>query len=116
MPARKKGLKPMPKATVLLVEDDHEIRDQMRWGLEDSYTLHVAGNAREALALMKRERPPLVTLDLGLPPHAAEAVEGLAVLEGLLAIDRFAKVIVITGNNDRANALGAIQRGAYDYM
>jgi two-component system NtrC family response regulator len=106
----------MPKASVLVIEDDHDIRDQMRWGLEDTYTLHVAGNAREALALMKRERPSLITLDLGLPPHAADAVEGLAVLDGLLAVDRLAKVIVITGNGERANALGAIQRGAYDYM
>jgi two-component system NtrC family response regulator len=106
----------MSKASVLVIEDDHDIRDQMRWGLEDTYTLHVAGNAREALALMKRERPPLITLDLGLPPHAADTVEGLAVLDGLLAVDRLAKVIVITGNNERANALGAIQRGAYDYM
>src|ERR687888_2476616 len=105
MPWRKKGLKPMPKATVLLVEDDPEIRDQMRWGLEESYTVHTAGNAREALALMKRERPPLVTLDLGLPPQSTEAVEGLNVLEGLLAVDRLAKVIVGTGNGDRAHAL-----------
>jgi two-component system NtrC family response regulator len=106
----------MPKASVLLIEDDVEIRDQMRWGQEEAYTVHMAGNAREALALMKRERPALVTLDLGLPPQAAEAVEGLAVLDGLIAEDRLAKVIVITGNTERANALGAVQRGAYDYM
>ena len=106
----------MPKASVLIIEDDPEIRDQMRWGLDETYTVHLAGNAREALALMKRERPPLVTLDLGLPPHTGEAVEGLGVLEGLLALDRLAKVIIITGNGERANALGAVQRGAYDYM
>jgi two-component system NtrC family response regulator len=106
----------MSKSSVLLIEDDADIRDQMRWGLEEAYTIHVAGNAREALALMKRERPALVTLDLGLPPQAAEVSEGLAVLEGLLAIDRHAKVIVITGNTERTNALGAVQRGAYDYM
>jgi two-component system NtrC family response regulator len=106
----------MSKANVLVIEDDPAIRDQMRWGLDDAYTVHLAGNAREALALMKRERPPLVTLDLGLPPHTSEAVEGLGVLEGLLAVDRLAKVIIITGNGERANALGAVQRGAYDYM
>lgn len=106
----------MGKTALLVVEDDPDLRDQMRWALEDSYEVHLAGTAREALALMKRERPPLVMLDLGLPPHPDEAVEGLALLDGLLSVDRLAKVIVVTGNSDRANALGAIERGAYDFI
>jgi len=65
---------------------------------------------------MKRERPPLVTLDLGLPPRPDDAVEGLALLEGLLAIDRLTKVVVLTGNNERSSALRAIQSGAFDYI
>ncbi len=106
----------MDKPTLLVVEDDPEIRDQMRWALDDTHIVHLAETPREALAVMKRERPSLVTLDLGLPPHPAEAVEGLALLEELLAVDRMAKVIVITGNNERTNAMAAIQRGAYDFM
>lgn len=106
----------MAKPSLLVVEDDPEIRDQLRWALEDMYTVHLAGTPREALAFMKRDRPPLVTLDLGLPPHPDDAVEGLAVLEGLLSVDQLTKVVVITGNSERAHALGAIQRGAYDYI
>jgi two-component system NtrC family response regulator len=43
-------------------------------------------------------------------------VEGLALLEGLLAIDRLTKVVVLTGNNERSSALRAIQSGAFDYI
>lgn len=106
----------MAKPSLLVVEDDPEIRDQFRWALEDRYAVHLAGTPREALAFMKRDRPPLVTLDLGLPPRPDDAMEGLAVLEGLLSVDQLTKVIVITGNSERAHALGAIQRGAYDYI
>ncbi len=106
----------MDKPALLVVEDDPEIREQMRWAFDDAYMVHLAGNRRDALALMKRERPALITLDLGLPPHPAEAAEGLALLEELLAVERTAKVIVITGNSDRTNAMVAVQRGAYDFL
>lgn len=106
----------MTKSGLLIVDDDEEIREQLRWALEDTYTVYSAGNSREALASMKRDRPPLVTLDLGLPPRPAEAVEGLALLDALLSVDRLTKVVVLTGNNERANALQAIQLGAYDFM
>jgi two-component system NtrC family response regulator len=106
----------MDKPALLIVDDDSEIRSQMEWAFSDTHVVHLAGTPRDALAVMKRERPPLVTLDLGLPPRPAEATEGLALLDELLAVDRAAKVIVITGNNERANALAAIARGAYDFI
>ena len=106
----------MSKPGLLIVDDQEEIRSQLRWALDDTYDVHPVGNAREALAYMKRERPPLVTLDLGLPPRPDDAVEGLALLEGLLAIDRLTKVVVLTGNNERSSALRAIQSGAFDYI
>ncbi|WP_447977153.1 PEP-CTERM-box response regulator transcription factor [Candidatus Nitrospira bockiana] len=106
----------MTKPGLLIVDDEQDIREQLRWALEDRYAVHLAGNSREALAYMKRERPPLVTLDLGLPPRPDEAVEGLALLDGILGIDRLTKVVVLTGNSERANALSAIQRGAYDFI
>jgi two-component system NtrC family response regulator len=106
----------MTKPGLLIVDDQEEIREQLRWALEDTYAVHLAGNPREALAAMKRDRPPLVTLDLGLPPRPDQSVEGLALLDALLAVDRLTKVIVLTGNSDRATALQAIQLGAYDFM
>ncbi|MBA3754340.1 MAG: PEP-CTERM-box response regulator transcription factor [Nitrospira sp.] len=106
----------MTKPGLMIVDDDEEIREQLRWALEDTYAVHPVGSPREALTYMKRDRPPLVTLDLGLPPRPDDAVEGLALLDALLAVDRLTKVIVLTGNSERATALQAIQRGAYDFM
>lgn len=106
----------MSKPGLLIVDDQEEIRSQLRWALDDAYDVHPVGNAREALAYMKRERPPLVTLDLGLPPRPDDAVEGLALLDGLLSIDRLTKVIVLTGNSERSSALQAIKSGAFDYI
>ena len=57
----------------------------------------------------------MVTLDLGLPPDEANASEGLAALQEILTIAPHTKVIVITGNDDRTNALAAISAGAYDF-
>lgn len=102
------------KPGLLIVDDDAEIREQLRWALEHTYTVHLAGNAREALSCTKRHRPALVVLDLGLPPRPHEAVEGLALLDSIRAVDHFIKVIVVTGHCEHRNARQAIHRGAYD--
>jgi two-component system NtrC family response regulator len=55
-------------------------------------------------------------LDLGLPPRPNEPEEGLAALSTLLALDPLAKVIVISGQGDKQNALRAVGAGAYDFL
>jgi two-component system NtrC family response regulator len=60
--------------------------------------------------------PQIMLLDLGLPPDTDGASEGLAVLRETLQIDPLVKVIVLTGNSDRANAMAAIQGGGYDFI
>jgi two-component system NtrC family response regulator len=55
-------------------------------------------------------------LDLGLPGDVDGATEGLAALEEILALNRLTKVVVMTGNSDRTNAVKAVQLGAYDYI
>lgn len=101
---------------LLIVEDDAEIREQMKWALASEYMVLEAENRPAAVALLQRERPFLVTLDLGLPPHVDDASEGIATLEEFLAVDPMTKVIVITGNSDRVYALKAVALGAYDYI
>ena len=59
--------------------------------------------------------PPVVTVDLGLPPDPDGATEGLATLQQILALAPDTKVIVVTGNQDRANAVKAVGMGAYDF-
>jgi len=99
---------------VLIVDDDKGIQKQLKWSLSD-YTPILAGDREAAIAAVRRHEPKVVTLDLGLPPDAANASEGLKALEEILAIAPHTKVIVITGNEDRANALKAISAGAYDF-
>jgi two-component system NtrC family response regulator len=99
---------------LLIVEDDPGLQKQMRWSFDGQETL-VAGDRESALALLRRHEPPVVTLDLGLPPDADGASEGLATLEQILSLMPDTKVIVVTGNQDRANAVKAVGLGAYDF-
>jgi two-component system NtrC family response regulator len=99
---------------LLVVEDNPGIQKQLKWSFE-GYQVILAGDRTSAIEQLRKHRPPVVTLDLGLPPDPANASEGLAALEDILGIDPHVKVIVVTGNDDRQNALEAISRGAYDF-
>ena len=99
---------------LLIVEDNEEIRRQLKWWLGQEYNLLLAADAGQALSLFEKHRPKVVTLDLGLPPHDTVA-EGFRCLEEIFRNFPATKVIVITGNDERENALSALQMGAYDY-
>ncbi len=102
------------KPKLLILEDDEGLRRQYRWALSD-FSLFLSGAREEALKVMRDQRPPLVILDLGLPPDPDGATEGLAALEAILAMAPETKVIVASGNESRAHALKAISLGAYDF-
>jgi two-component system NtrC family response regulator len=104
------------KPRLLVVDDDEDLRTQMRWALADEFEISLAGSRDEALASARAEPPAVVTLDLGLPPHPGGVEEGFATLEELRTADAGAKVVVITGREDRAHALRAIDQGAYDFF
>ncbi|MFT5636893.1 MAG: two-component system NtrC family response regulator [Cognaticolwellia sp.] len=99
---------------LLIVDDDKGIQKQLKWSLSD-YDVVLAGDRESAIAAVRRHEPNVITLDLGLPPDAANASEGLAALQEILTIAPHSKVIVITGNDDRTHALAAISAGAYDF-
>lgn len=100
---------------ILIVEDIDDIRKQLKWGLGRDYTVLLAADGAEALTLFRRHQPLVVTLDLGLPPDEEGTDEGFRCLSEMLQIAPTTKIIVITGNDDRGNALKAVQMGAYDY-
>ncbi len=104
-----KKLKPL-----LVVEDNPGLQKQLKWSFE-GYTVFIAGDRPSALEQLKAHRPPVVTLDLGLPPDPANATEGLSALREILEYAPHTKVIVVTGNDDRSTALEAISQGAYDF-
>jgi len=105
-----------PKPKLLIVEDDESVRTQMRWALVQEYEVLLAGDRPAALGVLENERPPVVTLDLGLPPDAGGTEEGFLALAEMLEFDPLIKVIIITGRGEKDNALKAIGLGAYDFF
>jgi two-component system NtrC family response regulator len=106
----------MEKPQLLIIDDDEAIRNQMRWALLQDYTVLLAEDRLSALAVMRKERPLVVTLDLGLPPHPGDPEEGLQTLASLLEHNPAVKVVVITGQTEKESALRAIGQGAYDFL
>lgn len=104
------------KPKVLIIDDDEEIRTQMKWALAKDYEVAQAGDRPEAVTAFRKMRPDAVLLDLGLPPNPNDPSEGMAVLSELLAIDRTVKTVIISGQSDHENAVRAIGAGAYDFL
>jgi two-component system NtrC family response regulator len=100
---------------LLVVEDDPGLQTQLKWCFE-GYDVIIAGDRETALNELEKYRPPVVTLDLGLPPDADGTSEGFQTLEEILSRAPATKVIVVTGNNDRIHALQAVGMGAYDFF
>ncbi len=106
----------MEKTSLLIIDDDEEICTQMRWALVNDYEPFTAGDRATALAAFSAHRPLVTLLDLGLPPHPNGPEEGFAILSAVLALDPLAKVIVVSGQGDKQNALCAVGAGAYDFL
>ncbi len=99
---------------LLIVEDDAGLQSQLKWAFSQ-YNPQIVGTRDAALATMQRFGPPVVVLDLGLPPDPDGATEGLATLESILEMAPSTKVIIASGNEQRENAVRAIALGAYDF-
>jgi len=102
------------KPTLLIVEDDAGLQAQLKWAWPD-FNVVIAGDRASALSALRAEEPPVVTLDLGLPPDPDGTSEGFAVLDEIMALKPDTKVIVASGHGARESALQAIARGAYDF-
>ena len=102
------------KPKLLIVEDDPGLQAQLKWAYED-FEVVIAGDRDSAIAALRSEEPPVVTLDLGLPPDPDGTSEGFAVLDAIMELKPDTKVIVASGHGARESALNAIERGAYDF-
>ena len=105
-----------PRFSLLIVEDDEDVRTQMKWALAAECDVTLAADRESALAELRENRPPVMVLDLGLPPHPASVEEGFAVLSEALAVDPFLKVVIVTGRAEKEHALKAVSGGAYDIL
>lgn len=102
------------KKHLLVVEDDKGLQSQLRWAF-DGFEVTISGDRTEAINQLRRIQPGVVLLDLGLPPDPGGVSEGLATLREIMSLIPETKIIVVTGDNDRTNAVKAIALGAYDF-
>jgi len=103
-----------PRKPLMIVEDDPALQKQMQWAF-DQYETVLANDRASAIAQVRRFEPAVVTMDLGLPPQPDDPSEGFKLLEEMHALLPDMKIIVLTGQNERTNALKAISLGAHDF-
>ena len=104
------------KPKLLIVDDDEAIRTQTKWALSQDYEVCFAEDRRGAVEAFETSSPAVTLLDLGLPPRPNECDEGMATLSDILTIDNTAKVIIISGQSEKQNAIQAVGAGAYDFL
>jgi two-component system NtrC family response regulator len=102
------------KPRLLIVEDDPGLQKQLKWCFEQ-YEVVVASDRAAAVAAVRRFEPQVVLQDLGLPPDPEGVAEGLATLQETLKAAPRTKVIVVTGQLDKENAVKAVGLGAVDF-
>ena len=98
--------------TILVVEDDAILADNLRTYLERSgWEAHVAGSAEQALTMIGTHHPDVVLADQNLP-----GMPGLDLVKRALEADSGVKAIMMTGDSNVQCAVGAMKAGAYDYL
>ena len=101
------------KAKLLIVEDDEGLQRQLRWAYDD-YEVITASDRSAAIDLLRSEEPPVVTLDLGLPP-TRRGQRGLRHARDDIVAEARDKGHRRSGHGARESALRAIASGAYDF-
>lgn len=102
--------------SLLIIEDDEGLLSQLKWHFDDfDTTIITASTVDEALSVAKIYQPMVILQDLGLPPDPDGVSEGFRCIEALQKTVPMAKIIVLTGKNDHANALKSIAMGAHDF-
>ena len=102
----------MKKEKFLVIDDEQDMLSGCQKFLEDAgYAVVVAESGEKGLALYEKENPDLVIVDLKMPK-----IDGMAVLQSIMARDREAVVIVFTGYGTIEEAVEAIKAGAFDFI
>lgn len=103
------------KKHLLVIEDEHSVAKQLRWGLGKEYEITIAHDADQARPLLASGAFPVATMDLGLPPFPDTPEQGFKLLEEAAALAPHTRIIVITGNAEQENAVKAVALGAADF-
>jgi two-component system NtrC family response regulator len=101
---------------LLIGDDDETLCQQLRWALESDYQIRVAHSPAQVLASCAKHRPDLVLLDLNYSTDATDGKEGIELIQNILKENTAVKILVITGNQERAIAQTALRAGAHDHL
>jgi two-component system nitrogen regulation response regulator NtrX len=102
----------MPKSRILVIDDEAAIRDSLKMTLEyEGYEFLGAATGQEGLALLEREGPDLVLLDVKMP-----GMDGLEVLDRIRALNDALPVVVVSGHGTISTAVEATKKGAFDFI
>ena len=100
------------KSRILVIDDEVGIRDSMRRTLEyQGYQFIGAATGQEGLALIERDPPDLVFLDIKMP-----GMDGLEVLERIKASNPAVPVVMVSGHGTAQNAFEARDKGASGFI
>lgn len=105
----------MAKSKLLVIDDEEGIRNQLKWAFSKDYSVFLADTIETAKDILFHEVPDIVLLDISLTPDIGTSTEGITLLSHILSIDSTIKVIMVTGNDTKENAVKCISLGAYDF-
>lgn|GEM_PF-63347 len=101
----------MPE-TVLLVDDEADIRDLLSLLLEDlGYCVRTAADGQTALALFRAEPAPIILTDIKMP-----GLDGIGLLAAVKELDPETEVVMISGHADMELAIASLKLGAADFI
>ena len=102
----------MPKETILVVEDEHDINELITYNLKrEGYNVHGVTSGEDALTQLGDVEPDLVVLDLMLP-----GLDGLDVCKEIKTRKKETSVIILTAKDGEADVVTGLELGADDYM
>ncbi len=106
------------KPSLLIVDDDPLITDTLNFVLSKDFEVYVAESRAQVKSLLVQlgEPPQLALVDLGLPPVPHKPDEGFQLISDLLAYSAGIKILVLSGQNDEANARHARALGAIEFV
>ena len=99
--------------TILIVEDNQALRENMKWALMSEYSVLEADSAAICIDICEQRHPQVVCLDMGLDN---DPLKGLEIIDTILTKNRHAKIIVITANTTDSLGPESVRRGAFDFF
>ena len=99
------------KATILVIDDEHGVRQSFNMVLKGEYNVLLAGTGKEAFDIFTKNTVDLVLLDILLPD-----INGIDLLEKFKEIDPNTEIIMVTAVKEIQTAVKAIKLGAYEYI